>query len=229
MTSYLTIAELPAILVDDVLDTDQVLIVRPSTKEIFLYGLGSDLSAATPDPGPTYDIGLSASLLAISGELDAWTEQTIDLSAYEGATVKLIFKYQNGNAGNSYQGDIQLDLIATGSDTFDFESTDEGFETSSAFEADYGSVSWGAVGTGTTGGKWNRDGGGTPSGGTGRTDAGSGSFYLYCETSSPTVVNSLFWLRSPEIIIPASCTLSFFEARLGGNIGTLDVYLDVIS
>lgn len=181
--------------------------------------------------GPAYELGLSPTLLTLSGELDAWTQRTVDVSAYAGATVYLVFAYQNGTVGNSYQGDIQLDLINLDGNSYSFENTGEAFETSSAGETTYDSVSWSnvTVNTASNSFSWQVDSGGTGSTGTGRTDAADGSFYVYTETSSPTTTGSYFWLRSPQITLSGSPTLSFYEARLGANIGQLDVYLDVIA
>ena len=173
---------------------------------------------------PSYTIGLSSSLLTISGELDAWTQQTIDISAYAGATVRLVFRYLSGA---SLTGDIQLDAINLDGNSYSFENSGDGFQTSIGGESSYASVSWNNLATGTSTRKWNVDSGGTGSSGTGRTDAASGSYYVYAEVSAAT--NSYFWLRSPQVTLGSSPTLSFYEARLGSAIGTLDVYLDVIS
>ena len=46
--------------------------------------------------------------------------------------------------------------------------------------------------TGSTGIRWTRNSGGTPSGGTGPSSAKSGSYYMYIETSSPRVSGDTF-------------------------------------
>lgn len=178
----------------------------------------------------TYTLGLSNSLLTISGELDAWTQRTVDVSAYSGATVYLVFRYINGTVGTSWQGDLQLDGINLDGNNYSFENTSENFQTSTNDETAYNTVAWNnvAVGNNTTL-QWNVATGGTPSTSTGRTDAGVGSYFIYAETSAPTVNGSYFWLRSPQITLGNSPTLSFYEARLGPNVGQLDVFLDVIA
>lgn len=179
--------------------------------------------------GPSYELGLTPSLFTISGELDAWTQRTVDISAYAGATVYLVFAYQNGTQGTSWQGDLQLDLINIDGNIYSFENTGEGFQTSNAGETAYSSVSWSSVTVSSNSDiGWHSDAGGTPSNSTGRTDAADGTYYCYAETSAPAANGDYFWLRSPQITLSNSPTLSFYEARLGGNIGQLDVYLDVI-
>lgn len=179
--------------------------------------------------GSNYDIGFSPSLLTISGTNNAWTQQTVDISTYAGATVRLVFRYQNGNG---FEGDIQLDQIDLDGNVYSFENQTHSFQTSSVDNSStYAGVSWSNLTvTENLDGYWQVDQGGTPSNNTGRTDAANGSYYVYAETSSPAnVLGYNFWLRSPEITLSGAPTLTFFEARTGGNIGTLDVHLEVIS
>lgn len=171
--------------------------------------------------------GLTDSLDSISGENNAWSQRTVDISPYAHAEVRLVFKYTNGS---SFTGDLQLDAIDLDGSFYSFEGTSDLFETSTAGETTYDGVNWVDVAVGTTAARWNSDPSGTPSGGTGRTDAASGSYYIYSETSSPANVTGYhFWLRSPVVTLSGSPTLSYYEARLGAGIGTLNVYLDVIS
>jgi len=194
-----------------------------------IWDLTSQYLYNTIEPqAPSYILGLSSSLDTISGQLDGWRQRTVDISAYAGATVRLVFNYKNG-PGNTFRGDIQLDLINLDGNSYSFENVGHSFETSASGETTYAGVGWSALSTGTTGAKWNVDASGTPSSGTGRTDAAGGSYYVYAETSSPAAVTGYnFWLRSPQITLGSSPTLSYYEARLGTSIGTLNVYLDVI-
>ena len=162
-------------------------------------------------------LGLSESLFTVSGENDAWTERNIDLGAYAGTTGHIVFRYISGD---SFRGDLQLDLINGNS----FENTGNSFQTSSSGETNYESVSWSTLSVGTTNGQWNVDQSGTPTSSTARTDAAGGTYYVYAETSGSGSPNSYFWLRSQELVAPS--TLTFYEARNGINIGTLDVYFD---
>ena len=176
----------------------------------------------------SYSVGFSSSLDTVSGQNGSWSQRTIDISTYAQATVRLVFHYTNGD--NDFTGDLQLDEIALDGTTYSFESTSDNFETSGNDESTYGSVSWISVATNTTEGRWNRDSGGTPSSNTGLSSASDGSFYLYAETSSPANTNGYnFWLRSPQVTRSSSPTLTYYEARSGASIGTLNVYLDVIS
>jgi len=176
--------------------------------------------------GPLYSLGLSSSLLQTTGDADGWSQKTVDISGYAGATVRVVFKYTM--IASVFTADIQLDAINIDGTTYSFENTGNSFQTSTTNTASYDSVSWSTLAVGTTGGAWNVDTGGTPSSGTARTDAASGSYYVYAESSSPgNVTGFVFWLRSPEVILSGSPTLTYFETRTGTSLGNLDVYLDV--
>lgn len=177
---------------------------------------------------PAYTTGFSGILDTVSGQNNAWSQRTVDISSYAGASVRLVFRYRNG--ASDFTGDIQLDQIDLDGNVYSFENTGHGFQTSASGESTYDAVSWQTLATGTTAAKWNVDSGGTGSSGTGRTDAANGSYYVYAETSSPANTNGYnFWLRSPQVTLGNSPALSYYEARLGASIGTLDVYLDVIA
>jgi hypothetical protein len=176
----------------------------------------------------SYELGLTPVLDTVSGPNGVWSQRTVDISAYRSATAYLVFEYINGAAG--FTGDIQLDLIDFDNNVYDFEIGTEQFQTTSGNPATYSSVTWSALTTGTAGGGlFLRDASGTTSTGTGLTTAASGSFYVYAETSSPATVSGYkFWLRSPLIALSNSPTLSYYEAREGVDMGTLNVYLDII-
>ena len=177
---------------------------------------------------PSYSTGFSASLDTISGQSATWSQRTVNISAYAGATVRIVFHYTNGS---SFTGDIQLDLInLVGTTFYTFEVDDDGFETSTNGESTHASVNWVGLTNNATGGRFNRRTGGTPSSGTGLTTAADGSYYVYAETSSPANVTGYnFWLRSPQVTLGSSPTLTYYEARSGAGIGTLNVHLDVIA
>jgi hypothetical protein len=183
-------------------------------KGIWDLGYTALLPNSSGGAGPA--LGLSESLFNISGTNDAWVQRTVSLAPYAGTTGRIVFRYVSGNG---FTGDIQLDLINGTS----FENTGNSYQTSINMETSYESVSWNTLLVGTTIRRWNVDQGGTPSSGTGRTDAAGGSYYVYAETS-PGDPNTYFWLRSPELTAPTSFT--FYEARNGSAIGTLDVYFD---
>lgn len=178
---------------------------------------------------PSYSLGLSSSLDNVTGQNAAWSQRSVDISAYAGATVRLVFHYTNGSG---FTGDIQLDQINLDGTTYTFESTTESFETNGGNESTYNTVTWYEVITSfSSPGSWSRDNDGTPSSGTGLTTGAAGtSWYLYAETSSPANVTGYnFWLRSPQVTLSGSPTLSYYEGRSGAGIGTLNVYIDVIS
>lgn len=179
---------------------------------------------------PSVSAGLSSSLFSVSGQNASWVQRTVDLSAYAGATVRLVFKHQIAASGTSYYADLQLDQIAVDGTLYDFESSLHSFETTtSGSYTNYTDAVFSTLGTGTTGERWNRDAGGTPSSTTGlTTGADSTTYYVYTESSSPTSLSDIFWLRSPEITLSGDVgNLTFYEARYGSAIGTLNVYVDV--
>ena len=178
--------------------------------------------------GGSAPLGLSSSLLTISGQNDAWLQRTIDISSYANSTVYLVFQYLNTQG--TFESDIQLDLIEIDGNTYSFENQTHSFQTSDGGDySTYAGVTWANLAVEEDNrGLWQVDQGGTPSGNTGRTDAADGSYYVYAEMSGNAAnANYNLWLRSPEITLGSSPTLTFYEARTGADIGQLDVYLDV--
>jgi len=176
---------------------------------------------------PSDPSGLSVPLLTLSGENDAWTERTIDLSAYAGRTVRIIWKY----VSSTYDaGDLQIDGIEIDGTMYDTPSGSD-FQTSISQETSYGGVSWYDMVSDTTAGRWNSNSGDTPSSNTGRSDNLEGSVYYYAETSGygTGFPNKHFWLRSFSFTCDEDSYVSFYEARKGESIGTLEVMVDVIT
>ena len=191
-----------------------------------------DLSATTQFPkvgggsGPSVPLGLSDALFSVSGNNDAWTQRTVDISTFANATVRLVFHGTNNGGFNS---DFQVDAIDLDGTAYSFENQTHNFETSINNSGTYAGVTWGNVAVEQDNrGAWQVDSGGTPTGSSGRDDAADGTFYIYAESSSPAdQAGYNFWLRGPEVVLGASPTLTFFEARTGADIGTLTVYLEV--
>jgi len=183
---------------------------------------------------PTPDLGLSASLLQLTGINASYTQQTVDISDYANATVRLVWRVVIGTTGSVFQNDVQLDTIAiTGeSVSYDFDAGTESFETTiNGNSTDYSTASFTALQTQTTAERWNRNSGNTGSNNTGNLGAQSGTFYVYTESSSPVINGDYFWLRSPEITLGATPgNVTFYEGReITGANTTLDFYIDVVS
>lgn len=163
----------------------------------------------------------------ISGQSASWSTRTPSTIQPANTGGRYVFVYQNGTAGTSYEGDIQLDDIRINGTTYSFESDAQDFQraqsVSSWSTTDYDNQGFSDVTTATTSNYWNRDTGGTPSSNTGLTTADDGSYYLYAETSG-TSSGWYYVLRSPWISGVASPSFEYAEARSGGNIGTLTVY-----
>lgn len=164
---------------------------------------------------------VTPALYTVSGQSNSWSNFAFNAgNEFEGRKGRLVFKYVSGS---SFTGDLQLDYIRFNGTHRSFESTSEGWQTSISGETDFQSVEWFSVPTGGTSLRWNRDSGGTSSGSTGRTDARSGSWYLYTEVSGSGYPNKTFWLRSPEEQINDDYVY-FSVARYGSTIGTLTVH-----
>lgn len=193
-----------------------------------------------PEPGYTGPLGFSSSLLSVSGENASWSQQTINISTYASATVRVVFWYLKGS---SFTGDIQLDDIAIDGTTYDFESGTHSFicnngalavGTSITTYPSTMSVAPLATGDSTAIGIWLRDLGGTGSSSTGltvdHTLGTTSGYYVYAETSGGQSTNRPFFLATPEITLSSNPgNMTFWEARYGATIGTLYVYMYVVS
>ena len=196
-------------------------------------------SSFRKEPGYTGPLGFSSSLLSISGPNATWSARTIDISTYAYATVRVVFWYLQGS---SFTGDIQLDDIAIDGTTYTFESGNESFICNSSALAAGTSIttypstmSVTSLTTNTFGnGLWLRDLGGTGSNGTGltvdHTLGTTSGYYVYAETSGSFANNRPFFLATPEITLSSDPgNMTFWEARSGATIGTLYVYMYVVS
>jgi hypothetical protein len=147
-------------------------------------------------------------------------------SQFVGRTARLYFRYRNGNAGSSFQGDFAIDYIRLPSGIV----YDEDFSTFQYSTINTSTISsavsstWTNIGTttSTTGGRWNLNSGGTPSSNTGPSSAKSGTYYLYAETSNPAAFNQYMWLRSPSVTISRNDYLFHYHA-FGACVGTIIV------
>lgn len=215
----------------------------PQTGSLFKLGQAGGVNQTAPhalSEWYSYGLGLSDCLFTRTGQYttNSYELCQVDLTAYRGDTIRLVWHYVSGS---SYTGDIQIDTIkvtegAGQADgfpnlTYDFDSSTESFQTSTTDTASYGSVSFSNLTTGTSTLRWNRDSGGTGSGGTGLTFADSGSFYVYAETSGSGYSNKNFWLRSPQIVVEDSerAKVEWKMARYGSTIGTLCFHVEVVS
>jgi hypothetical protein len=185
------------------------------------YGVGG---GGTPQP-----TGLSSALFTASGNNASWVNRSIDISAYEGHTVRPVFLH---TGMTNFTSDLQLDNIGFGTSLYTFSANATGWETSgTGNQAAYASTTFSSVTSTINNGQWNRDQGGTSSGSTGLTTDAAGStsgWYLYTETTSNFASANKYWLRGPATAITSSNnTFNFSEARYGAAMGTLTAYLDV--
>jgi hypothetical protein len=163
----------------------------------------------------------------------SWLTKTYDATTYIGNTCRLIFHY---TGGSSYTGDAQIGNVTIGSTNYSFESNAEGWRTtqsnSSAMDKDnydQGNFAFNLIQNGTSANRWNRDAGGTGSGGTGLVGNGAaGSQYLYAEVSGSGYPSKDFICDSPTFVVDNG-TFNAVLGMYGATIGTLDIYLRVIS
>jgi hypothetical protein len=142
-----------------------------------------------------------------------------------GIQYRIVFKY---TSGSSHTGDVQLDDINFLGNTYDPQTGTHSFQTSTANIVSYTSVSWTNLASSSkSNGRWNRDSGGTISGGTGNTSGYTGQFYYYAETTSSFNMN--FWLRSPIVTYDGNNNnINFRYARHGATCGPMTVYLEIL-
>lgn len=179
-------------------------------------------------------LGLNGPVFTSTGNSSSWLQSgMISLNDYSNYEIRLVFHYVSGN---SYTGDFQIDNIFLNNNnlttTYTFTSSVHSFQTSTVDTQFYEDVVFSTLQTGTSTLRWNRDSGGTGSGGTGLNGkSGSSDYYVYAETSSPGYANKNFWLRSPLIYLAPSGNkeFSFDYARYGATMGTMNVYVEVVN
>ena len=198
-----------------------------STTDSFFYnnGTGNFSSAAPGD----YLID------TISGNQGtSWFTRTYDASPYISNTCRVIFHY---TSGTSFTGDAQIAEVNLGTTAWDFETNNEGWQTTNVNSSTLTLSNYTTNGSlisvqnGTTTNRWNRDASGTGSSGTGIATAGlaqNGSWYLYAETSGAGYPSKDFFCHSPDIVVDNS-TFNMILGMYGATMGTLIVYLRVIS
>jgi len=107
-------------------------------------------------------------------------------------------------SSSSFTGDYAIDSVTINGTTYNFDSSSDGFITTSGVNTASSTVALNnaitvPTSTGAALGRWNRHSGATTSSNTGPSSAFSGSFYLYAETTSPNFSNVSMWLFSPLI------------------------------
>ena len=195
----------------------------------------NDMLAGSPStPG-----GLTQSLDSLPGaDVPSWNTRTVDISAYAGRTVKVVFHYVQSDSEPTYKGDIQLDDINIDGTNHSFENHTHPWETTVTLDAgtyedisSYDGASFTSLSTGNNVyGRWQRDKDGTNSSGTGMTTGNTGSYYLYPETSNGNHGDAYsrgFFLRTTSFVLGSNPTLSYAVAQNGQEMGDLNVYLDI--
>ena len=170
-------------------------------------------------------------LITVPQQNDAtWTLRTADIADYVGHDCRLVIAHKLPSSGSNYTADVQVDDMKLGSTFWDPEAGTNSFERASnlAVNLEYANVTWEALATGTTQGRWNRDDGGTPSSSTGNTSGHTGNYYFYTEVSSNYTADYVYWLRSPTVSVDTN-TLEVYTAQNGATCGEIRIYLDVLT
>jgi hypothetical protein len=109
-------------------------------------------------------------------------------------------------SGSSYTGDYAVDTVTIQGVDYDFDADVGGFITTSGIDTASSETALSNSITVPTGadrvlGQWNRLANGTPSSGTGPTEAESSPYNVYTETSGSNQGNVNMWLFSPQITV----------------------------
>jgi len=163
---------------------------------------------------PSNESGLTNVLLTSNGSfVGGWVLRTIDLSTYQGALVRAVFKTVTTDTLG-----IAIDTITLGTEQFVFEDNNEDFESDSNVNgtSNYTDISWNDLSTRTS---FTRS--------SAYHTAQSGNFYI--RAAQPLFSNNVrtVWARTPPVVLGENALLTFYENReLTDN--TLEVYLDVV-
>jgi hypothetical protein len=149
----------------------------------------------------------------------AFNTVTHDTTPFAGMSGALVVKFVNPL--NSFEQDVQFDNFTVGGNNYGFETSEDGFRTSTGQDQSFDIYSF-AASTGANG-DFNRTTGDTTSTGTGTLAPIDGSsYYLYTETSSPaSVAGWTFWLLSPFVTMTNS--ISFDVGLATGDAGDLTI------
>lgn len=184
------------------------------------------------------------------GNQSSWSDEVVDFTAFGGMSGWVVFSKEVDLSGTAYLSDTQIDKIQLpirGVQTtdglgnpkklYDFGNTTDGVDdvtgwfTSTAggvglTTMTYSSTYRADLAVGTTAERWNIDAGGTSSSNTALgtdADGSSTGYYVYCETSSPTVVGDNFYLLKYVTIPDNPPPLKFSFANYGSAAGWLAV------
>lgn len=117
-------------------------------------------------------------LWSLSGDQgNSWQSQEIDLSAYQGQTVRIRF---DATTGANFASDMAVDNIRIGAPApVNCNAVVDSFPYNEGFESNFGD--WNNVGNDDI--DWSRNSNGTPSNNTGPSSAFEGNVYIYVEAS----------------------------------------------
>lgn len=151
-------------------------------------------------------------------------------STYNGRTARIVLVYKTASSGTTFQGDLQIDRIRWGGQTFDFDTGEDWRKDTDVAVTSIGSYANNlldannAVGTTVVNQYWSRDPNATGSSGTGGAIANYGGYCLYAETSA-TALGDVFWCMSPTFTYTSSSTRDIIIAAEGNACGILAVYV----
>ncbi len=177
-----------------------------------------------------------------TGTSQSWSTKnqalSIDLIGHD---VQIIFKYTTGSssARGSSESNFQIGgVIEIGEDTYNLDNNQSPqWQTSTTVNTtDINNVTWSDIPNSDTTNnlRWNRYGPSTTprrrTGIAGPPYTGGPDKYYYTGTGYGSVPSKNIWLKSPtSTITSTNRNLSFYYAGYGSNIGSLRIYLKVIS
>ncbi|NNF31566.1 MAG: DUF1028 domain-containing protein, partial [Flavobacteriaceae bacterium] len=143
------------------------------TFDYHMFGADMGTLSATINNGSGW-----TTLWSLSGDQgNSWQSQEIDLSAYQGQTVRLRF---DGTTGANFASDMAVDNIRIGAPApVNCGSVVNTFPYAESFESSFGE--WSQVTNDDL--NWTRNSNGTPSNNTGPSSAFDGTVYIYVEAS----------------------------------------------
>ena len=177
---------------------------------------------------------------------NAWLSANVDLSAYNGSTIRLRL---NGITGTTWQGDMAVDAMNV-IISAPVPTCNDGIQNGDETGVDCGGSSCTPCLTGCAGGEslpysegyessiglwtqssaddinWSRDSNGTPSSGTGPSSGSGSSWYMYVEASGNGTgyPNKQAILNSPCVDITSAASFNFDYHMYGSsNMGTIDL------
>ena len=183
--------------------------------EYFMYG--SEMGELSVDINDDLDVFHVSGMQHWSFTED-WTRTHIDLSPYEGQTIRVRFRAKTGNTTWKDRGDIAIDNICIGEPLAQVVTSlpyCESFESNMGYWVNVGNDQF----------DWKRRSGTTPTGYTGPGAAADGSHYIYIEADNNLPFDTAIFETRVDLSSATEPELSFYYHMYGSEMGKL--YVDI--